>query len=53
MKKETQKAQVYFNGNGAVYTGKTQVLYGGLFYEAIMIEGHEKGKKKLTQRAPK
>jgi hypothetical protein len=43
----------YFNGDLAQYTGKVMTLHGGLFYEIVILEGHMKGKTKVTQRAPK
>lgn len=42
----------YFKGDLAEYTGKTVTLHGGLFYEIKLLEGHMKGKTKVTQRAP-
>ena len=43
----------YFHGDKAVYTGKTMVIAGGLFYEIKMVEGHLKGQLKVTPHAPK
>jgi hypothetical protein len=43
---------LYWHGDLARYTGKTEMLHGGLFYEIEMLEGHLKGEFKLTQRAP-
>ncbi|MFM0432325.1 hypothetical protein PQQ75_25165 [Paraburkholderia aspalathi] len=43
---------LYWHGDLARYTGATVTLYGGLFYEIEMLEGHMKGDFKLTQRAP-
>jgi hypothetical protein len=45
-------AHTYFRGDKAIYTGKTIVLHGGLFYEIKLVEGHMKGQLKVTQRAP-
>jgi hypothetical protein len=45
-------AHTYFRGDKAIYTGKTLVLHGGLFYEIKLVEGHMKGQLKVTQRAP-
>jgi hypothetical protein len=45
-------ATLYWKGDLARYTGKTVSLYGGLFYEIELLEGHMKGETKLTQRAP-
>ena len=40
-------------GDLAQYTGNSEVIYGGLFYEVIMLEGHMIGESKWTQRPPK
>lgn len=40
----------YFNGDKVKYTGKKEIIYGGLFYEYILLEGINKGKKGWTQR---
>lgn len=42
----------YINGDRAEYTGKTEVLHGGLFYEVKFTEGTKEGKTGVTQRAP-
>jgi hypothetical protein len=42
-----------WKGDRALYTGKTQVMSGGLFYEIEMIEGHLTGAHRWTQREPK
>jgi hypothetical protein len=42
----------YFKGDLAKYTGRSVVLHGGLFYEIELIEGHRKGERVVTQRAP-
>lgn len=42
----------YFHGDLARYTGKTQIIHGGLFFEIEILEGHLKGQIKVTQRAP-
>jgi hypothetical protein len=42
----------YFHGDLARYTGKTMMIHGGLFYEIELLEGHLKGRFKVTQRAP-
>lgn len=49
MNKET----LYNNGDLAEYTGKSQVIYGAVFFEILMLEGHLKGQIKATVRAPK
>lgn len=43
----------YRNGDKIRYTGKSETLYGGLFYEYEILDGHKKGQKGLTQQAPK
>jgi len=42
----------YFKGDLAKYTGKTETIHGGLFYEIELLEGHLKGQTKWTQREP-
>lgn len=42
----------YFKGDKAKYTGNTEIIHGGLFYEIELLEGHMKGQFKVTQRAP-
>jgi hypothetical protein len=42
----------YINGDRAEYTGKTEMLHGGLFYEVKFTEGTKEGKTGVTQRAP-
>ena len=37
--------QIYWKGDLAEYTGKSEVLYGGLFHEYLLLEGHRKGDK--------
>lgn len=44
---------LYWYGDLARYTGETVDAHGGLFYEIELLEGHLKGKKKVTQQAPK
>lgn len=44
---------IYWQGNKAAYTGRTTIIYRGTFYEIKLLEGHEKGKLKLTIREPK
>lgn len=46
-------AVTYFKGDEAHYTGKTQVVGGGTFYEVVIVEGHLKGQTKLVKDAPK
>ena len=47
------KKTTYFKGDEAEYTGKVETLYGGLFYEIELLEGHLKGHLKLTDRESK
>jgi hypothetical protein len=49
MKKET----LYSQGDLAEYTGKSQVIYGTVFFEILMLEGHLEGSLKVITRAPK
>jgi len=42
----------YIKGDKAVYTGKKEMLYGDLAYEVEIVEGHRKGEKATTYRAP-
>jgi hypothetical protein len=46
------KKSTYFKGDLAQYTGKKEVIYGGVFYEILIFEGHLKGELKLTSKAP-
>lgn len=42
--------QIYWKGDLAEYTGKSEVIYGGLFYEYLLLEGHRKGDKIWSPR---
>ena len=42
-----------FKGDAAKFTGKSEFLYGKMFYEIILLEGHLKGQLKLVADAPK
>ena len=53
MKNNNKKEAVYHSGNVIEYTGITMQIAGGLFYEYIIMDGHKKGKKEVTQKAPK
>jgi len=44
--------KTYFKGDLAVYTGKSEIIYGGLFYEVLMCEGHLKGQIKHIKTPP-
>ena len=39
-----QSSIIWFKGFQAQLTNKTDMLYGGLFYEVIMLEGPNKGR---------
>jgi len=43
---------IYHYGDKARYTGKSEVIYGGLFYEIEWLEGHRKGQLSWTAREP-
>lgn len=51
-KPRTNPAFTYWHGDKAEYTGKSERMHGGLFYEVRLLEGHLKGQTKWTQRAP-
>jgi hypothetical protein len=44
--------ETYWKGNKAKYTGNSEVIHNGLFYELELLEGHLKGQKKWTQKQP-
>lgn len=44
--------EIYWRGNKAKYTGKIEKLYGGVFWEIEILDGHMKGQKKFTPRDP-
>ncbi len=46
------QATTYYKGDLAKYTGNTQTIHGGLFYELVYLEGHNIGKSVVTQRSP-
>jgi hypothetical protein len=46
------KNYTYLNGDKAEYIGTTQMLYGGLFYDLVIVEGHNKGKQVVSQTPP-
>lgn len=37
-KEAKSKAEVWFKGNKAFFTGKTEIIYGGLFAEAKLVD---------------
>ena len=42
----------YWKGDKIEYTGKTEYLYGELFYEFVFLEGHKKGQTGVTEKSP-
>lgn len=40
-----QDNQIYWKGDLAEYTGKSEVIHGGIFHEYLLLEGHRKGDK--------
>jgi len=50
--KRMNETTFYWKGDLARYTGRTERLYGGTFYEAELLEGHRKGQLILTTNAP-
>lgn len=41
-----------FYGDETRYTGERKIIHGGLFYEMELVEGHRKGEKVWTMKAP-
>lgn len=50
---ELNGPDVYHAGNKIEYTGITKEMYGGLFYQFRILDGHKKGQIGWTQRPPK
>lgn len=48
----TTPKTLYWHGDLAVYTGKSMMLHGALFFEIKLLEGHLKGKTLVTMRSP-
>ena len=48
----TPPVTTYWKGDKAEYTGATQELHGGTFYEIRIVEGRLKGETKLTPQPP-
>lgn len=46
------KAQLYFMGDLAEYTGKSEITYGQIFYEVILLTGHKKGEMRSVVYPP-
>lgn len=44
--------EFYYKGDLAKYTGKSEILYGGKFFEIVLLEGYLKGIKRWTARCP-
>lgn len=53
MKNNSITSTCYWYGDLAEYTGNKKEIYGVLFYEIRVLEGHRKGKLVWTQREPK
>lgn len=51
--REMRVETIYWKGDLARYTGKSETIHGGVFYEIELLEGHLKGQTKVTQRQPK
>lgn len=50
---EGKKGRIFhFKGDKVQYTGKSEKMYGGMFYEFVYLEGHKKGKKGHTPNSP-
>ena len=47
------KETLYWKGDLAEYTGKSQIICGAVFFEILMLEGNLEGQLKVTTRAPK
>lgn len=47
-----KKNQIYWRGDLAEYTGKSEVIYGGLFHEYVILEGHRAGDIIWSPRLP-
>jgi len=43
----------YFKGDLAEYTGKSEMLYGKMFYEVRLLEGHLTGETRDVSKPPK
>src|SRR5262249_18713624 len=46
------REETYWKGDRAEYTGKSDEIAGGTFYELELMEGHRKGEKVWTSHAP-
>lgn len=49
---EVKYQTFYFKGDKVQYTGKSEIIYGGMFYEFVYMEGHKKGKIGHTPNPP-
>lgn len=47
-----KRPTTYFMGDKVRYTGNEKDLYGGHFYEVVILEGHCKGQIRLIAEAP-
>ncbi|MCC7334439.1 MAG: hypothetical protein IT422_05065 [Pirellulaceae bacterium] len=50
--KKENRPSTYWRGDRAEFTGKTENLHGGKFYEIEMMEGHMKGQTKVVSYGP-
>lgn len=42
----------FWKGDKAQYTGNSEILYGAVCFEILLLEGNSKGQKKWTYRCP-
>ncbi len=42
----------HFKGDLAAYTGNSNTIHGGTFYEVKLLEGHSKGQLRWVRNAP-
>jgi hypothetical protein len=46
-------ARTWFKGNEVEYTGRSEFLYGALFYEVVVVSGLNRGEVFVIIEAPK
>lgn len=51
-KAKAEHNQTYTAGSLAEYTGKVETIFGGVFYEVLMLEGPDKGELRLVAWSP-
>jgi len=44
--------QIYWKGDLAEYTGRSEIFHGGLFYEIRLLEGHLNGQIQWVVKSP-